>query len=242
MNKSNKFTWLPFFNAMLKKTCSEYDKKSLFNVFYRTFGDKFNNKHIILLNNPGEMDPFTFIAMFNSNDLEERRQEYCSIAKEILKLKEEAPSDFEGIPPFFKAVRLRFFYILDLYNEFNIFYETMDSLWKLAKDVINNNGTGFSDEIGEKLDIAIKKIERYKYKNAISERIKTELSWTQICQTLFICFPNQFFPVDIKVCKYAGIKKPRLDTFEDFKNFQEELRNKFNEPPYMISYKAYDRA
>lgn len=217
-NTSTNFTWIKFFNAMLKKICSEYDKKTLWEVFKKVYAGKLKFKWRILTENPGEIDPFTFIAMLNANDSIESRQELCSIVKEELKLSEPSPLDFNGMT-FFNPIQ-RFFYNLN-----DSLSDTMDSLWELASYVVNNTEI-ISDEIGETIDITIQDVDYPKL-----------LSWVKICKILFICFPDRYFPADTKICAYSGIKS-RLDNFEDFKKYQQALKDKFNEPPYIVSYKA----
>lgn len=219
MNTSNNFTWIKFFNAMLKKICSEYDKKTLWEVFKKVYSNKFNDQHPILTKNPGEIDPFTFIAMLHANDSIEKKLKLCEIAKEELNLEEATPIDLEGIleyPPL-----MRFFYIL---HPSDLFHKTIDSLWELAQCIAENNE--IPNEIGRKIDIAIEQIKE-----------KRLLSWGKMCKILFICFPDKYFPSDTKLRDYSGIKS-NLDNFEDFKKYQATLRTKYNEPPYIVSYKA----
>lgn len=219
MNETKNFTWLPFFNAMLKKICSEYDKRTLWEVFKKVYAGKFKWDLPILTENPGEIDPFTFIAMLNSNDKKDSRIELCQVVKEELNISEAVPLDFDGIvsyPP-----KARFFYTFD---SLDVFYETIDSLWKLAQCVVGNDE--ITNDIGRKIDVEIEDINEQFF-----------LSWVKICKILFICFPDRYFPADTKICAYSGIKS-RLDNFEDFKKYQQALKDKFNEPPYIVSYKA----
>jgi len=218
-NTSTNFTWIKFFNAMLKKICSEYDKKTLWEVFKKVYAGKFKWDLPILTENPGEIDPFTFIAMLNSNDKKDSRIELCQVVKEELNISEAVPLDFDGIvsyPP-----KARFFYTFD---SLDVFHETIDSLWKLAQCVVGNDE--ITNDIGRKIDVEIEDINEQFF-----------LSWVKICKILFVCFPDKYFPADTKICAYSGIKS-RLDNFEDFKKYQQALKDKFNEPPYIVSYKA----
>ena len=213
-NTSTNFTWLPFFNAMLKKICSEYDKTSLYEVFNKVFP---KNK-----NDLGVVDPLTFIAFCNysNGDNNTNKQALCDKAKKELRLDEyDTPTDFNGIP-YFDARFQRFFFRRE--NEAG----TIDFLWKFAKYVINHNGE-ISDNLGNELDSVIFKIHN---KNCIS--------WAKISKFLFICFPNKYFPADKNTIEYTGWQKD-IDNFEDFKNYQQSLKVKYNEPPYIVSHKAW---
>ena len=212
-NTSTNFTWIKFFNAMLKKICSEYDKTSLYEVFNKVFP---KNK-----NDLGVVDPLTFIAFCNysNGDNNTNKQALCDKAKKELRLDEyDTPTDFNGIP-YFDARFQRFFFRRE--NEAG----TIDFLWKFAKYVINHNGE-ISDNLGNELDSVIFKIHN---KNCIS--------WAKISKFLFICFPNKYFPADENTKDYTGWEK--LDNFEDFNNYQQALKNKYNEPPYIVSHKAW---
>lgn len=213
MNTSNNFTWIKFFNAMLKKICSEYDKKTLYKVFNKVF-----QKDVDL----GVLDPLTFIAFCNysNGDNNTNKQTLCDKAKKELELNEfDTPSDFDGIP-YFDARFQRYFFIKEKENG------TIDFLWKFAKDVINHNGE-ISDNLGKEIDSVILKIHS---KNCIS--------WAKISKFLFICFPDKYFPADKNTIEYTGWQKD-IDNFEDFKNYQQVLKSKYNELPYIVSNKAW---
>ena len=178
-NTSNNFTWIKFFNAMLKKICSEYDKKSLNDVFDKVFKDKFQNSPG-LANKSGVLDPFTFIAFLNSKDSisQGNRQALCDNAKNELNLSLlNTPNDFDGIP-IFDAQSQRYFF------EKNKETETVDLLWQIAKSIVNNNGE-IIDNIGKDIDNEIHKINS-----------TNTLCWGKISKILFICFPKKYFPAD----------------------------------------------
>lgn len=206
------FTWLPFFNEMLMKICTEYNSQTLAKVFNEIFpGQQDENPK----NNKipfQEVDPLTFIACFNRNIAPNNRIELCKQAKEIMNLQAPLPSDFMGIPCFsnFATWFVRYTYKREK--------DDISLLWAFAQKRLK------AQEIEEK---------------EIETLVKLPfIGITKISQFLFICFPKIYYPMDANTCSFLGIQ--RETSFSCFKQVQQIAKQKCpSQFPYQISFQAW---
>ena len=82
-----------------------------------------------------EIDPLTFIAMFNRQNTLTNRVTFCEKAKNFFDLTSPVPSDFNGIPTF-NNQKTWFFNYKYSRNE-----HIIDDLWVFANQI--NNSIGF---------------------------------------------------------------------------------------------------
>ena len=180
-----------FFGELLKKLCAEYDKKTLAALFNSVF-EEATDKNVDGEDVPfAEMDPFTFIAFVDTGTASERTGR-CRALKAKLRLRSVIPADF-GLIPAFQQFRWRF--VPYAHNGGTV---CSDKIWKFASGLASGNGinpTEFDDII---------KI------NGIGT--------AKLSLMLYICFPDAYFPMDRKTCRFMNFEKE--ESFGSFNSFQ----------------------
>ncbi|GAB1402077.1 hypothetical protein MASR1M68_09880 [Elusimicrobiota bacterium] len=217
-NEKTKFTWLPFFNEMLRVICANYDKNSLPSVLFQIFD---NNEGGLEDENPEgikiklfEFDPLSFIAKLNIGWTDSNRIRYCEKTKNILKLSSDSPLDFYGIPVFDKRKNWFFAYAYER-NE-----EVMDILWAFAKNLSTTS----------KIDPDLFN----KVANLPNIGIPT------LSMFLYITYPEKYYPMDRKTLSlFPGFQFEK--NYNSFDIFQKRVKesNYKDKKPYELSWIAH---
>lgn len=213
--QNSKFTWLPFFEELLNKICTEYDSKTLYSVWQEYFPNQYKSDTIDV------MDPFSFIGKINSfggfdskNNLE---LEYCKKLKKTFNLKAEIPNDFHGIPKT-NSVNPVFFYEIwpDVDHKKE---EVMKNLWTLAESINNEN-----------LDnVVFKKVLTY-----------SRVGLSKLTQLFFLCKPNKYYSYDNINREFYETKteKDTSNDVEGFYDFQTSAKE-ISDCCYKYSFEAW---
>jgi len=217
-DEKTKFTWVPFFNEMLKVICKRYDKNSLPSVLFKIFDnneggledEKTKGIKIKLF----EFDPLSFIAKLNIGWSNSNRIHYCKKAKDILNLSSNYPSDFDGIPTFNNTQNWFFPYAYER-NE-----EVMDILWTFAKKL------SATSEIDQSL---FNKVLDIPYVG-----IPTLSMFT------YITYPEKYYPMDRKTLSLFPDFRFEKD-YSYFDKFQKLVKasNYKDKKPYELSWIAH---
>ncbi len=220
-----KFSWLPFFEEVLNKICIKYDKKSLCKETHKIFNgcsglsDKDKKGQTFPLK---EIDPLSFIALFNKKHTIENKKIFFDRAKLILNLDSNVPVDVDGIPQFDNRNALFFPY--QSKREDHI----IDELWTFSK-YFNIHNT-YTQEYFDKL----------------LSPIFPQIALAKLSQFLFICKPDLYFPADKKSLAYAKDKGYTKVNPKDFKSYEQyvlDLKvNSKESYPYHFSLKAYENS
>ena len=125
----SEFTWLPFFEELLHKICTEYTPKSLYKVWYKFFPNKYNNLD--------KMDPLSFVGKITSHG-DAKLLKYCNDLKKIFNLESSVPEDFVGIPRMDRRNPM-FLYEYWKNKDLSELDSIMTNLWDFSRDLSNGN-------------------------------------------------------------------------------------------------------
>lgn len=222
------FTWLPFFEEMLKEICKEYDKFTLSKLCHEIFGksgglvDKFSDGNKGPLK---EIDPLTFVGYFNRQIADKTRVRFCELAKEKMKLESSVPVGFDAIPRL-NNLNAWFF----TYSK-NRGKKDIDDLWEFARAL---------DELSIRDEL---------FKRVLSIR---KVGLPKVTVLMFICKPNKYISLDTTNIDFfesrsiTTVSKLRADIVKSnepyslYEKFIDELRDNFGSKAfYEISHEAY---
>jgi len=190
-----KYTWLPFFSELFNTvTSGNFNKSSLADTLPKIFGttNGVNDFDGVAKRPPlKEIDPFTFIALFNRGDSSDinknKRIAFCAKARELFGLAANIPSDFEGIPTFSNQSGWLFPYEFERKNG------EINTLWKLAMELKENKISG--DTFAQALMI--------KHNGP-----------SKLTQCFYIVRPNTYLPLDKNskaLLNTHGVSNPVLE-------------------------------
>lgn len=214
----NTYTWIPFFKEIREKiyiiSRDSNREEQLIDVLNNvgiTAGmeDWENGKKIPLQ----QIDPFSFLAMFLKYG-NGRRKTYFTRLKDIWKLYEKVPEDYNGVPSV-NAKLTRFFGIKD---ERGI--NDIALLWELFLQLTRN------------------RIEEDTFQNVLNIK---NVGFTRLTQALFWFDPERYLPIDKHTNPYLdsyGLQLQNQD-FYSYSLLLEAIRLKIPVPYYKISYDAW---
>ena len=227
MNDNKKqFTWIPFYEELAQKLLPyRYDRTSLLSFIYSKREElQVNYLHDQEGTNDlcPDIDPFTFMGIFNRGIKTESRFHIAKLMAGFLKVKAVTPSDFEGIPLLNNQMS-HFFGFRNKRGKYDI-----ENLWQLFEDVILN-----------------KNIE-YSYNRVIKQYIIN----VNITMGLFWIKPNEYLAFDSKnrtyLLKEYGITLPtNVPEFKEYKEILNAIKAKMasgeikEETLYEISSNAF---
>ena len=222
------FTWLPFFEEMLKKISTEYDKFTLCKLLHEIFGksggllDEFPDGSRGPLK---EVDPLTFIGYFNRQFSDKSRINFCELAKKKMDLTSSLPVDFNAIPRL-NNMSTWFFSYSKKRGEGDI-----TDLWDFAKAL---NESKLKDQL---------------FKKVLSIR---QVGLPKLTVVMFICKPSRYISLDTTNVDFfqsrsfsSALKLPNEIKKSDkpyslYEKFLNELRKHFGSKTfYEISHEAY---
>lgn len=210
------FDWVPFYVELAQKLLGYRNNQQELIRMLQALGvnglsDQNPKGTVVPLT---EIDPFTFIALFNKQSAPERTRILTAI-KPQLGIKASAPHNFDGIP---KADARQTWLFPYLYERGP---EDIDTLWDLYEEVLS--GKKISDAIFAKaMDV--------KY-----------AGHAKLTQAIFRAAPRKFFPVDGQTTSYlAGLRLPlKFSTATEFQDICAKVKNKVIKPLYEQSYDAW---
>ena len=227
MNDNKKqFTWIPFYEELAQKLLPyRYDRTSLLSFIYSKREElQVNYLHDQEGTNDlcPDIDPFTFMGIFNRGIKTESRFHIAKLMAGFLKVKAVTPSDFEGIPLLNNQMS-HFFGFRNKRGKYDI-----ENLWQLFEDVILN-----------------KTIE-----DSYNRVIKQYIINVNITMGLFWIKPNEYLAFDSKnrtyLLKEYGITLPtNVPEFKEYKEILNAIKAKMasgeikEETLYEISSNAF---
>jgi len=217
------FTWIPNYQELADKLANWENRQLELIHFLEKLRKKF--KVITKLedkNQDGEtilyeeIDPFTFMGVFNRGIRESTRLDILSEMKIFFNLNSEIPSDFDGVPVLLN-ISSRF--ILDVRNRGS---DDVEKLWRVFKLAVSDNP-----------------LENQEFLAALDEAFKLKGIFRNITIGLFWIRPNIFLSLDVNNCEYLHISlsKEKLTSkfyFDTIKSF-----STINESFPEISYNAW---
>ncbi len=227
-----KFSWLPFFSELFDVIVRRYDEKTLAEIALKIFEGTGGLVDEYSKGNRGplkELEPFSFIALFNrggdNKKSYDKRILWCERAKQLLSLNSQVPTDFMGIPVFQYQGTMFFPFTYERIGS------EMQTLWNLAKEL--HQGLVSSESFQKALSVKC-------------------CGPSKLTQSFFIVRPEKFFPLD-KNSKSAllknGFKESELYfdkttlTLKEYQNLVENIKKRISGKTfYQISYDAWSEA
>ena len=225
-NNKEQFTWIPFYEELAQKLLPyRYDRTSLLSFIYSKREElQVNYLHDQEGTNDlcPDIDPFTFMGIFNRGIKTESRFHIAKLMAGFLKVKAVTPSDFEGIPLLNNQMS-HFFGFRNRRGKYDI-----ENLWQLFEDVVLN-----------------KNIE-----DSYNRVIKQYIINVNITMGLFWIKPNEYLAFDSKnrtyLLKEYGITLPtNVPEFKEYKEILNAIKAKMasgeikEETLYEISSNAF---
>lgn len=209
------FNWVPLYKEIASWLLQYRNRQEELCDILRKIGYKGNltdqtDKREIPLK---VMDPFTFMAFIQKmRDFEKRRERLLAL-KNLVGLKSEVPSSYEGLP---SAMALSLWYFPFKYLRED---GQLDLLWDLAEQAVH----------GKLKPDTFSKV--YAFKG---------IRLAKLTQGLFWLNPEVFYPID---SHKEFLSKKNIDTdvetLADYERVLKEVNKTFQEPHYKISHEAW---
>lgn len=202
-----KFTWIPFYREFAGKLLQfKSDRSELLELIYSHrselqagyLHDKGGENDLCT-----DIDPFTTFGIFNRNITFVNRVKIITIFRQLLNIKADVPSDFEGVP-LLNGLKSHFFGFRDRRE-----HEDIQSLWNLFEKVVK--GEDFATE----------------YNKVIGQYIIN----INITMGLFWVRPNDFIALDSTNRTYLkqqyGLLLPKkVPDYSAYMNILNDIKNK----------------
>lgn len=175
--KMEKFSWIPFYKEFATKLLEYKNNREELVKKIRDLEGEGKGKHISYIKNylSRDIHPFAVFGIFNRSG-EESRKEICTRLKKLFSLKENIPSDFDGVPTLNPQ--------LSWWGDFENKTECEEN-WKLFEDALRNELK--DEDFIKDFDLVLKQ------RNAGRASISMELFWIN---------PNLFVPLDSNTIDY----------------------------------------
>ncbi len=194
------FTWIPIYQELANKLSDWEDKQAelidfLTELSERGFvitplNDKDDEGQRFLFE---EIDPFTFMGVFNRQITQENRIKNLKEIKLFFNLQEPIPTDFEGVPVLNNQRSWFFSYRTD--RKLN----DIDKLWKVFKLALGENP-----------------LENPDFLNAFDDALEVRGTNVNLTMGLFWIRPNTFLGLDQNNRSYLDIKIPSKGLSSEF--------------------------
>lgn len=212
-----KFEWIPFYEEMANEIRKyKSNRQALIEILWETAQENEYFSMPIDTYIDGstgkwtDVDPFSFMAIFNKNMKQEKRTSIARTIANKLNLKTSVPTSFAGIP------------LVNNQNAWFFAYENLrkpkdiDSLWSLfenALDKADGTQTTMADFV-----------------TSFDEAVKVRGSRWKLTMGLFWVRPNYFYPLDIYTKSFLGFleidapdaKSPMISG-DEYLNLRERL-------------------
>ena len=220
----NKYTWVPFFEELWNKICTDYNKESLYPVWHELFPDRYNFVDADELVPLTKIDPLSFIGKIISLGNDELTNK-CNFLKTKFELSSAVPIDYKGIP---RLNRTNCLFIHEYWenrkekDDLKYLDYVLDILWDFAKD-LNLKGKN-------NLDFNFKNIETIlKFKR---------IGISKLSQLIFLIKPNIYYACDDRMVSFLFSEINDNKNINEFIKIQ-KLAKLSKKKPYELSYEAY---
>jgi len=208
-----KFTWVPTYEEIVEFLRDKKDKQEELIQILDDIGVRGLNDKDEENNiiRLEEIDPFTFFCLLNTSS-KNRIELHKKLAE---KISSPEPKDDLGLPSVMALNAWCFPIKKDRNNN------EISLLWECFYKVLDNN---INDTI---------------FKDVLNIKSMGKATLTSV---LFYVNPRKYFPINEPTIPYLKEKlhiNPEFNTYSDYKNILNQIRDKTNEPFYKISYKAW---
>ena len=206
-NENNLFTWMPIYTELAQRLLSFKDNRhDLMDLIYNNNVLKQYTSYLHQQNGQplNDIDPLSFMGIFNRGNSFENRKVMLSEIKAVLNLSNDVPEDFDGIP------------VLDNRKSFYLSWDNEAMVSKSCSNLWNFFASFMADDLKEQ-----------DFNDLLNQN---GMGLAMITIPLFWCKPNDFLSLDSRNVKYLnsyGINI-QINDFTSYKNLLKEVKNKMS--------------
>lgn len=206
-NEKNLFTWMPIYTELAQRLLAFKDNRhGLMELIYNNNVLKQYTSYLHQQNGQplNDIDPLSFLGIFNRGNSFENRKVMLSAIKAELNLSNNVPEDFDGIP------------ILDNRKSFYLSWDNEEMVSKSCSNLWDFFASFMNDDLKE-----------HDFNNLLNQN---GIGLAMITMPLFWCKPNDFLALDSRNVKYLnsyGINI-QINDFTSYKNLLKEVKNKMS--------------
>lgn len=206
-NENNLFTWMPIYTELAQRLLSFKDNRhDLMDLIYNNNVLKQYTSYLHQQNGQplNDIDPLSFMGIFNRGNSFENRKVMLSEIKAVLNLSNDVPEDFDGIP------------VLDNRKSFYLSWDNEAMVSKSCSNLWDFFASFMADDLKEQ-----------DFNDLLNQN---GMGLAMITIPLFWCKPNDFLSLDSRNVKYLnsyGINI-QINDFTSYKNLLKEVKNKMS--------------
>jgi len=206
-NENNLFTWMPIYTELAQRLLSFKDNRhDLMDLIYNNNVLKQYTSYLHKQNGQplNDIDPLSFMGIFNRGNSFENRKVMLSEIKAVLNLSNYVPEDFDGIP------------VLDNRKSFYLSWDNEAMVSKSCSNLWDFFASFMADDLKEQ-----------DFNDLLNQN---GMGLAMITIPLFWCKPNDFLSLDSRNVKYLnsyGINI-QINDFTSYKNLLKEVKNKMS--------------
>lgn len=206
-NEKNLFTWMPIYTELAQRLLAFKDNRhGLMELIYNNNVLKQYTSYLHQQNGQplNDIDPLSFMGIFNRGNSFENRKVMLSEIKAVLNLSNDVPEDFDGIP------------VLDNRKSFYLSWDNEAMVSKSCSNLWDFFASFMADDIKEQ-----------DFNDLLNQN---GMGLAMITIPLFWCKPNDFLSLDSRNVKYLnsyGINI-QINDFTSYKNLLKEVKNKMS--------------
>lgn len=206
-NENNLFTWMPIYTELAQRLLSFKDNRhDLMDLIYNNNVLKQYTSYLHQQNGQplNDIDPLSFMGIFNRGNSFENRKVMLSEIKAVLNLSNDVPEDFDGIP------------VLDNRKSFYLSWDNEAMVSKSCSNLWDFFASFMADDLKEQ-----------DFNDLLNQN---GIGLAMITIPLFWCKPNDFLSLDSRNVKYLnsyGINI-QINDFTSYKNLLKEVKNKMS--------------
>ena len=206
-NEKNLFTWMPIYNELAQRLLAfKNNRHDLMELIYNNNVLKQYTSYLHQQNGQplNDIDPLSFLGIFNRGNSFENRKVMLSAIKTELNLSKNVPEDFDGIP------------ILDNRKSFYLSWDNEEMVSKSCSNLWDFFASFMNDDLKE-----------HDFNNLLNQN---GIGLAMITMPLFWCKPNDFLALDSRNVKYLnsyGINT-QINDLASYKNLLKEVKNKMS--------------
>lgn len=206
-NEKNLFTWMPIYTELAQRLLAfKNNRHDLMELIYNNNVLKQYTSYLHQQNGQplNDIDPLSFLGIFNRGNSFENRKVMLSAIKTELNLSNNVPEDFDGIP------------ILDNRKSFYLSWDNEEMVSKSCSNLWDFFASFMNDDLKE-----------HDFNNLLNQN---GIGLAMITMPLFWCKPNDFLALDSRNVKYLnsyGINI-QINDLASYKNLLKEVKNKMS--------------
>ena len=206
-NEKNLFTRMPIYTELAQRLLAFKDNRhGLMELIYNNNVLKQYTSYLHQQNGQplNDIDPLSFMGIFNRGNSFENRKVMLSEIKAVLNLSNDVPEDFDGIP------------VLDNRKSFYLSWDNEAMVSKSCSNLWDFFASFMADDIKEQ-----------DFNDLLNQN---GMGLAMITIPLFWCKPNDFLSLDSRNVKYLnsyGINI-QINDFTSYKNLLKEVKNKMS--------------